>query len=291
MPFFSLFSKTKRRKKRAEWQHVGLVGGFIAGKHFVGANDLHYGYWQGDMDPQVRNLPRAQEAYSQFLLSHIPIPGDAKRILDVGCGAGGVAKALVDRGHQVDCVSPNTFLNEQARTRLGDRARIFECKYEDFQTTDQYDVILFCESYQYVNMPKGLDLITSQLRRGGSLVICDFFRLPMKEKSPISGGHFINEFRELVAKYPLKLVEDIDITKHTAPTFTVIDRAFTEVLQPIWDEVGKASVATHPYWSKLAAWVFGRKIDKVHDKYFTHQRSAENFEKFKTYRLLRFLRE
>ncbi len=289
MPLTSLFSKAARRKKRAEWQHVGLVAGFIAGKHFVGANDLHYGYWFGDMDPQVRNLPRAQEAYSSFLLSHIPT--EAKNILDVGCGAGGVAKALTERGHQVDCVSPNKFLDDQARTRLGDRARIFECKYEDFQTSDTYDVILFCESYQYVNMPKGLDLIKSQLRSGGSLVICDFFRLPLKKRSPISGGHFINEFQELIAKYPLKLVEDIDITAHTAPTFTVIDRAFTEVLKPIWDEIGKASVATHPHWSRLGAWFFRRKIAKVYDKYFTHQRSAENFEKYKTYRLLRYLRD
>jgi SAM-dependent methyltransferase len=282
-------SKSARRKKRGEWQHVGLVAGFIAGKHFVGANDLHYGYWLDDIEQQVRNLPRAQEEYSRFLLSHIPT--DAKRILDVGCGAGGIAAKLVERGHQVDCVSPNAFLNEQARQRLGDRARIYESKYEDFQTSETYDAIVFCESYQYVNMPKGLDLVTSQLRSGGRLVICDFFRLPLKERSPISGGHYVNEFQEIIAKYPLKLVEDIDITSRTAPTFTVIDRAFTEVLQPIWDEVGKASVATHPIWSKIGAWFFKHKIAKVKDKYFTHQRSAANFEKFKTYRLLRYVRE
>lgn len=282
-------SKSARRKKRGEWQHVGLVAGFIAGKHFVGANDLHYGYWLDGVEHQIRNLPTAQEAYSQFLLSHIP--ADAKRILDVGCGAGGVAASLVARGHEVDCVSPNAFLNEQAKARLGDKARIFESKYEDFRTTDTYDVILFCESYQYVNMKQGLDLITTQLRSGGSLVICDFFRLPLEERSPISGGHYVDEFQQLIAQYPLKLVEDIDITSRTAPTFTVIDRAFTEVLQPIWDEVGKASMATHPFWAKLGAWFFKRRIAKVRDKYFTHQRSAANFEKFKTYRLLRYVRD
>lgn len=288
MPLFKIL-KRRRRRRRAEWQHVGLVAGFIAGRHFVGANDLHYGYWHEGVEPQVRNLPQAQEAYSQFLLSHIP--ADATRILDVGCGAGGIALKLVERGHEVDCVSPNSFLNDEARRRLGHRARVFECKYEDFQADGPYDVILFCESYQYVNMPKGLDAVTSQLRPGGSLVICDFFRLWLPERSPISGGHFFNEFQEIVARYPLKLVEDIEITKQTAPTFTVIDRAFTEVLKPIWNEIELAARATHPRWSKLAAWFFRKKIDKVHDKYFTHQRSAENFEKFKTYRLLRFVRE
>ncbi|MCI0332488.1 MAG: class I SAM-dependent methyltransferase [Planctomycetes bacterium] len=281
--------KSHRRKKRGEWQHVSLVAGFLAGRHFVGTNDLHYGFWVNGIEPQIRNLPRAQEEYSRFLLEHIP--SDAKRILDVGCGAGGLAAKLVERGHYVDCVSPNAFLNQQAKELLGDRARLFDCKYEDYRTSDVYDAIVFCESYQYVNMPKGLDLVTSQLRSGGSLVICDFFRLPLKEKSPISGGHYIDEFQQIVAGYPLTLVEDIDITLQTAPTFTVIDSAFTDVLRPIWDEIGHASVATHPYWSKLAAWFFRRRLAKVKDKYFTHTRSAANFEKFKTYRLMRYVRD
>jgi SAM-dependent methyltransferase len=280
--------KSRNRRKRGEWQHVGLVAGFIAGKHFVGANDLHYGYWLDGVEPQVRNLPAAQEEYSRFLLSHIP--ADSHRILDVGCGAGGLAAKLVERGHQVDCVSPNAFLNQQARQLLGDRARIFESKYENYQTTETYDAIVFCESYQYVNVEKGLELVTSQLRSGGSLIICDFFRR-IKGKSPISGGHYYDDFQKTMAKFPLRLVEDIDITARTAPTFTVIDRAFTEVLRPIWDEIGIASTKTHPFWSKIAARLFRRKITKVHDKYFTHQRSAENFEKFKTYRLLRYVRD
>lgn len=281
--------KSRNRRKRQEWQHVGLVAGFIAGKHFVGANDLHYGYWSEGVEPHIRNLPAAQEEYSRFLLSHIPT--DARRVLDVGCGAGGLAAKLVERGHQVDCVSPNAFLNEQAKKLLGDRALIYESKFEDLQTTEVYDAIVFCESYQYVMMPAGLDLITSQLRSGGSLVICDFFRLRLKENSPISGGHYFDDFQNIIARYPLRLVEDIDITAHTAPTFTVIDRAFTEVLQPIWDEIGIASVKTHPFWSKIAARLFRRRIAKVHNKYFTHQRSAENFQKFKTYRLLRYIRD
>lgn len=282
-------TKLIARKKRGEWQHVGLVGGFLAGQHFVGANDLHYGLWVDGLEPQIRNLPQAQEEYSRFLLEHIP--RDATRILDVGCGAGGVAAQLLDRGHQVECVSPNAFLNEQARVRVGNRAKIFECKYEDFQTSEVYDAILFCESFQYVNVQKALESICKQLRSGGSLVICDFFRLRVPAHSPISGGHYLSNFCELMSQQPFTLVEDIDITKLTAPTFTVIDLAFTEVLQPIWDEIEIASKATHPYWSRLAAWFFRKKLSKVHDKYFTHQRSAANFEKFKTYRLLRYVRQ
>lgn len=287
MPFL-IRSKALRRERREAWQQVGLVAGFLAGRHFVGAKDLHYGYWQDGVDTVISNLPRAQEEYCQFILKHIP--ADAERVLDIGCGAGSVAAHLVARGQKVDCVSPSSFLNGQARKLLGDKARIFECDYEDYQTNDKYDCVLFCESFQYVKMQLGLANVARQLRTGGHLVICDFFRLPEFERSPISGGHKFDEFQRIIAQQPFRLVEEIDITPRTAPTFTVIDSAFTNVLQPIWDEIDRASEVTHPITTKCVNWFFRRKFDKVKKKYFTHERSAENFCKFKTYRLMRFER-
>ncbi len=116
------------------------------------------------------------------------------------------------------------------------------------------------------------------------------FALPTTIGGAISGGHRLSEFQEIVARYPLKLIEEIDITELTAPTFTVIDSAFTEVLQPIWNEVDEAALATHPWVFKCGTWFFRHKLNKVKRKYFTNERSAENFKKFKTYRLMRFER-
>src|SRR6185312_3687416 len=173
MPFLIRRSKSVRRERREAWQQVGLVSGFLAGRHFVGTEDLHYGYWLDDVEPIIRNLPHAQEEYCKFILKHIP--ADAERLLDVGSGAGSVAAQLVARGQKVDCVSPSAFLNSQARELLGDKARIFECDYEDFHTKDTYDCILFCESFQYMKMVRTLENVAAQLRPGGHLVICDFF--------------------------------------------------------------------------------------------------------------------
>lgn len=287
MPF--LFrSQITRQRNREAWQQVGLVAGLLAGRHFVGAKELHYGYWVNGLEPVVRNLPIAQEQYCQFLLDHIPV--ECHRLLDVGCGAGGMAAKLVARGHQVDCVSPSTSLNNQARALLGDRARVFDSKYEEFSTSETYDAIMFCESFQYMKMGPALDKVLQQLRPGGQLIICDFFRPAVDDGSPISGGHHWSEFQMILGRYPLQLIEDIDITAQTAPTFTVIDSAFTEVLQPIWNEVDAAALATHPWIFKFVNWFFGHKLAKARRKYFTHERSAPNFQKYKTYRLLRYLR-
>jgi SAM-dependent methyltransferase len=211
-------------------------------------------------------------------------------VLDVGSGAGSVAAQLAARGQKVDCVSPSSFLNSQARELLGDKARIFECDYEDYPTAETYDCILFCESFQYVKMERALENVAAQLRSGGQLVICDFFRIRDGVRSAISGGHRLKEFQEIVARYPLRLVDEIDITARTAPTFTVIDSAFTDVLKPIWDEIDRAAIATRPFVFKCVNWLFRKKLAKVKKKYFTHERSAENFCKFKTYRLMRFVR-
>jgi cyclopropane fatty-acyl-phospholipid synthase-like methyltransferase len=286
---FHFRSKAARRTERLAWQHVGLVAGFLAGRHFVGLNDLHYGYWLDDVEPCIRNLAAAQNEYSKFLISHIP--KDVRRILDVGCGAGGLASKLIAQGHEVDCISPSSFLNGQAKNLLGDRAHLYECRYEDFQTAEPYDAIVFCESFQYVDKKRVGDLVTSQLRRGGSLVICDFFCLPAEERSPIGGGHPLNEFRQIISRFPFRLIEDIDITSRTAPTYNVIDQAFNEVLRPIWDEVDSTFATTHRIWSKCVNLLFKKRITKVEQKYFGRKQSADSFQRFKSYRLMRFERE
>jgi SAM-dependent methyltransferase len=280
--------KSARRKARRDWQHVGLVAGFLSGRHFVGTKDLRYGYWREGVAPTIFSLPSAQDAYSEFLLQHIP--PTATRILDVGSGSGSVAQKLFARGHEVDCVSPCASLNKQAQKLLGNEVRLFDCRYEEFQASGLYDVVLFCESFQYIEMETALKQAARQLQSGGTLVICDFFRKDAEGLSPISGGHRLPEFWDAVSHFPFSLIRDLDITTHTAPTFTVIDDAFNDVLHPVWNEVKSTFNKTHRFLAACATWWFGKRINKFESKYFGRVRTAEAFEKFKTYRLMVFER-
>ena len=273
-----------KEKSRRDWQHVGLVAGFLAGRHFVGTKDLHYGYWQEGVEPNFANLPSAQEEYSQCLMKHIP--WSAKRILDVGSGAGSLAQKLISRGHAVDCVSPCQFLNKQARELLGDTAQLYDCRYEEFESPGLYDAIVFCESFQYVDLSTALSRAAWQLAAGSRLVICDFFRKDVAGHSPIRGGHRLKEFWEVLGRHPFRVVRDLDITAQVAPTFTVIDQAFHEVVQPVWGEARDTLFKTHPLWAKCVSWWFRDRIQKFESKYFGRTRTAQNFEAFKTYRLI-----
>ncbi len=142
---------------------------------------------------------------------------------------------LGDIGYRVDCVSPSSVLTEHAHNILADKSQIFECSFEKLQTEKRYDVILFSESFQYVNLEKAIQNSIKFLNDNGYLLICDFFRTDAEGKSNIGGGHELIRFYDIISQYPLKLVKDIDITKETAPNLDIVNEFLTNVGLPIWN--------------------------------------------------------
>ena len=272
------------RPKKVTSKEIGLEIGLLLSRYFLKAEDLHYGYWTSDLDVDFLNLPQAQENHSSFLISHIP--DGTKTILDVGCGTGRLALKLVNRGYQVDCVSPSTLLTEYARNLLGNRSHIFECRYEELETENRYDVVLFSESFQYTTLETALQNSLKFLNDGGYLLICDFFKTDAKGKSPLGGGHKLTRFYDLISQYPFEPTKDIDITKRTAPNLEIVNDCLTNVGLPIWNLVVTWLEANYPFLSKFLKWKYRKKIGNINRKYFSGARNAENFTVFKTYRLL-----
>ena len=155
-------------RKKVDSKEIGLEIGLILSKHFFKTEHLHYGYWTNDLNVEPHNLPIAQDNHSNFIISHIPV--EAKTILDVGCGVGRFALKLTNAGYHVDCVSPSPVLTEHAHNLLKNKSYIFECSYEKLQTEDRYDVIVFSESFQYVNLEKALQNSLNFLNDDGYLL-------------------------------------------------------------------------------------------------------------------------
>jgi len=284
----SQWSINTRRGKKTDSREIGLEIGSILGKYFLKLDHLHYGYWANGLEVDIANLRIAQENHANFLISHIP--QGTETILDVGCGTGQIAKKLLDIGYQVDCVSPSPFLTEQARDLLGNRSHIFECLYEQLQTENRYDVILFSESFQYIDIEEGIKKTLVFLNRDGHMLICDFFKKEMPWKSIISGGHRLKMFYDIVSNYPLRLIKDLDITEETAPTIDIIDDAFKKAVHPAVVLVQQLLEDRYPFMSKFLKWMYRKKISKIDKKYFNGEKTGENFKKFKSYRLLLYRR-
>jgi SAM-dependent methyltransferase len=262
----------------------GLAMGYIFGHYFLDMQDLHYGYWPIDLPPRPQHLALAQARYTDFLMQHIP-PG-ARTVLDVGAGAGNTARKLLDRGYQVDCVSPNGVLTGVARSVLNGRATIFETRFQDLDTDRRYDLVLFSESLLFIPLDQALAKALRLLTPGGHVLITDIFRVPAEGKSPIGGGHELPRFRETIARFPLEPVADIDMTDGIAPTFDVLDGAYREAIEPGYRLLLARLTAKHPWVMRFVKWKFRQQMRRYEDKHFSGRRNGANFKKYKSYRLL-----
>jgi len=265
---------------------LGLEFAALCGKHFIGLEHLHYGYWPEGLPVNISNLHIAQENYTNFLVSHIP--SGVRTILDVGCGAGHTSKHLADMGYKVACVSPSPVLSGKVRELVGDACRVFECKYEDLQTEDRYDLVLFSESFQYIKMQKAMAKTFELLNPAGYMLICDIFRKDVEatpDAKSVGGGHLLSRFYSHIANQPFEPVEDVDITDHATPNLDLMDDAMKNVVRPVIDSSLNFLAGRYPLTSKVIRWFYRKRINKVYQRYFNGNRASDDFRKFKSYRM------
>lgn len=276
------------KKNKVDFKEIGLDIGLILAKQFYKTEYLHYGYWSKGLAVDSTNVYQAQENYANLIVSRIP--AGVKTILDVGCGAGKFAEKLLNEGYEVDCVSPSPNLTRHVRRLLGNRSQIFECSYEDLYTEKKYDLILFSESFQYIPYRSSMPLSIKLLTKNGTILICDFFRRKTEETSPIGGGHDLQGFYSYVAKLPLELIEDLDITKETAPSIDIVDEFLTNTLVPIYNLIFYALENNYPKITQFIRWKFKKRLDKINYKYLQRKTNGESFARFKSYHLLLYKR-
>jgi len=265
-------------------RELGLAASYLLGSYFFKTDHLHYGYWPDNLEVNNDNFAQAQQLHSDLIISHIP--ENVKTILDVGCGAGALSRELIDKGYIVDCVSPSPVLTRMCRQKLGDQVTMFEVLFKDISTDKHYDLVLFSESFQYVKLPEALFKIQKILNKSGFLLICDFFKTDAPGKSALSGGHRLSSFRTMMLESDFSMLEDIDITKQTAPNLDLIDNFLQSVGRPLWDLVLYYGDTNYPRLMKLVKWKYRKKIKRISDRYLSGERNAESFKIFKSYRLM-----
>ena len=277
------------KNNKVSSQKIGLDIGLVIGRFFMGSEDLHYGYWPNGKDASVQNFAHAQNSHSELIMNQIP--ENINYILDVGGGSGNLALKLINNGYRVDCVIPSAFLAEQAKTKLGNESVIHICGFEQMPSTKTYDLIIFSESFQYVKMKKSLQKIEKMTSPNGHLLICDFFRRDLPEKSPIGGGHSWQGFKDTISTLPFQQVTDLDISLETAPTIDLLDQFCQDVLMPISEMSGSYLHYNYPYLTALLNWKLKKRIEKIRRTYLSGELNGESFKKFKTYRLLLYKRK
>lgn len=257
MPSKSLpISKTTRYQNAALEYYLGLTE----------SPYLHYGYWEPLPDSvDDLTIPRfraAQEAYAARLLSYIPT--GTKTILDVGCGIGGNAAYLLERGFTVEGLAPDSFQQEQFLKNTKGQAKFHLSRFEDFQVDQSYDLLLFSESSQYMSAVDIANGAAHLLNPGGYLLLADMLRTDATYTTGIfSNCHVVAEINTAMEKAGFNLVKTEDISLQIAPSLQLYVKEFRTYGLTTLKYLGNLVEITVPLLYKLLKHFLGKWINTL----------------------------
>lgn len=177
--------------------------------------NLHYGWFDEKTEP----ISVAQERATQELLSLVPT--SPAKILEVGSGVGTTLSILLQRGHEACGITPDGSQIDFMRDRYGDSFPVRQTRFEDLTPSgDQFDVILFQESGQYIPLDKIFTRAAELMRPGGRLIMCDEVLLGDAEVG--ESLHSFQQLKQMASERGFLIHEEKDHSARAAPTVDLI---------------------------------------------------------------------
>lgn len=264
--------------KNVELEATALMSEVMFGHGFA-----HYGYF-ADGVPEVLSaqaVGAAQQAYFEKLIEKIAtVPGGVHHILDVGSGTGANAKALIERGFDVACVSPSSQMNEMARAKLPAGTTVVDAFFEEFDTPERFDICLFAESFHYIALKPALEQAARYAEKG--VVFFDYFRRPGHAHKDGTRGTHADFLAEVAAQGAFEIISDEDMTDAITPTFVIHEHLKNEKVAPFINRFRAEVKAQYPWRS----WALERMLGKSLDKLGRRTGRAESFGREHEYRLI-----
>lgn len=283
-----------------------------------GIDYLHYGYWDPKKKPTLGGLFKAQNKYTAVLLQLLDKramkirknrskgknTATTIRILDVGCGSGKILKSLLEKGYQVDGIVPSDCLYKASCDNLSQvkksknkthaknakKSKIYKCYLEEFYTKmskQKYDILLFSESFQYIKYKRFYTKINQLLNDDGEIVISDFFAVTKRQgPAALGGGHLLHKFYAETNNSGIKIISDQDITKYIAPNLDLLHDVLMNRLLPASHILDEFLTARISFLYPVLKFFLRKNLTKIKYKYFSGKRTATEFAKFKSYRML-----
>lgn len=248
---------------------------------------LHYGYWNHNQKSTLYNIRKSQQRYTDTLLALIP--QNVKTILDVGCGIGDIAHALVHRGYVVSAISPDKN-HAKYFTNQTNNLSFIHTTLEQFTSNQQYDLILMSESQNYFHADVGFQQCRRYINSHGCLLVSGIFR----KNSSETFRDVVNvekEYLHKASQYGFRLLKRIDITKRVLPTLILAHKVMHEHIEPVTAMVDHYLLSTAPVITTALRLVLWKQIRNIRDIFRYYQERTDPFQFEDKCRYLRLLFE
>ena len=193
---------------------------------------LHYGYFENiDIEPEsisINDLENAQMKYVELIIEQIL--HKQKNVLDVGCGMGGLSKILIDKGINVQSLTPDNNQKNHIKNKYPELT-VHHMKFEDFKTKEKFGTIINSESLQYIDLDTAFESVSNIISDNGRWIITDYFRI---DNDGINkSGHMHSDFLNSISKNGWKIVHENDMTLNSLPTLKFAITFIERFIKPL----------------------------------------------------------
>ncbi len=228
-----------------------------------GNNFLHYGYFKNPpKDPEsisMADIKKAMNDYAELLVDRVK---KDEKAIELGCGMGGLLTKLDKKGVDISGLTPDLSQIKHIN-KTWSHIKTYNYKLEDLplEGVGEFDVVINSESFQYVDMQKGMKKVDRLLKKNGRWIMSDYFRLKADSKN--KSGHILSEFETQLTKNGFKIVERVDITKNTIPTLQYGFLLANNLALPVAKFSAQKFFLRHSFLEYLFAQKIKDKLDNV----------------------------
>jgi len=188
---------------------------------------------------------------------------------------------LLGLGFDVEGLSPD--INQKNNFTENIKAPFHHMGFEDFAQENQFDCIIMSESCQYINIDKIFENAKRALKKGGYLMICDYFVLKNATGELSKSGHDYDDFMSHIESSDFKIITTKDITESATKTLDFGKNYVERILTAI--DIGTEKIRSrHPLFSKFILWLFRNKIEKSKQQF--QLLDSDEFKRTKTYQFI-----
>ena len=195
---------------------------------------LHYGYFDdphiSPLDISLNAIFKAQLKYAELILEKVT--DKSSKILDIGCGMGGLLKLMLDRNLVPEALTPDKTQVAYIRNKYPS-VLVYEAMFEEMEAVENaYGTVITSESLQYLKLDKALPLLEKILKPGGKWIACDYFRTGQQAEN---SGHYWAQFQQQIASAGWRITYEQDITPNVLPTISYVYMWGNNILKPVKD--------------------------------------------------------